>query len=130
MKYLQRIFILQGWNIDEKWKFIWSKESKNHSPHLWQHYSRNGNHTIWCKTRINTKLATMYAYNKTNYIKIQNLELPVNHILIVKILQTMQNLSCIGRYLGISESIPLIEASKRTFGYKLNKDMKLGFILQ
>lgn len=49
----------------------------------------------------------------------------MNHISIMKILHTMQNLSCIGRYLGISKSIFLIEASKGTFGYKLKKDIQL-----
>jgi hypothetical protein len=41
-------------------------------------------------------------------LKKKKLESPVNHILIMKIFQTMQNLSCIDRYLGILKSVPLI----------------------
>jgi hypothetical protein len=67
--------------------------------------------------------------SKMYITKKNKLESPVNYILIVKILQTMQNLSRIGRYLGILESVRLIEVSKRTFGHKLNKDIQLGFIL-
>ena len=57
------------------------------------------------------------------------MESPVNHISVMKILQTMQNLSRIGRYLGISKSILLIEASKGTFCYNLKKDIQLWLIL-
>jgi len=50
LKHLQRIFILQWWDSNQKGKFIWSK---NHRQDPWQHCSGSGNHTIWCKTRIN-----------------------------------------------------------------------------
>lgn len=55
---------------------------------------------------------------------------PVNHISVMKILETIQNLSCVCRHLGISKMVLLVQICKGALSYKLEKDVKFRFILQ
>ena len=79
-----------------------------------------------CNVRMYT-YTNIYLYKN---LKVRSFVSPVDHFLLMKVLQSIQNLSCVSRDLRIPQAILLIKTGKWPFCYELKEDINPTFILE